>query len=164
MLRKGLAALEAAGGKDDLESAVLLNNLSRVRLQSGHSLGTEEHLNTAMKIMEQKAGPQHPLLIGPLMNLAFVECVREYLTAAERLMIRPWAISERALGPDHFKTGEILKDYLCGVYGRSARSLQSGPRSSPSLRKVRRRHSTLRAKGEFASFDKFITSFGEVLN
>ncbi|MEO8130724.1 MAG: tetratricopeptide repeat protein [Bryobacteraceae bacterium] len=111
LIREALAEFAKAGEVESLNTAVLLNNLGRVRLEFDHSEEVEKYLNTAVLIMERAGGPTHPSLIGPLRNLAKLQRQRNRPADAAALLARALEISKFRLGPEHATTGKLLSEY-----------------------------------------------------
>jgi tetratricopeptide (TPR) repeat protein len=127
LFREALIERSAAGGIEDLELAILLNNHAKVRLEFDRSPEVEECLKKAVRIIEQKGGSLHPLLISALMNLADFQRRCDRSADAVVLTARALEISRNTFGPDHMKTGEILGDYsaILKVAGRKSEAREA---------------------------------------
>jgi tetratricopeptide (TPR) repeat protein len=136
LFRKALTALEVAGAAEEGDAAILLNNLARVLLEFGPSAEIAGYLNTAIRILEQKVGRDHPFLISPLMNLADLGFTRGRWTDADSFYLRALSISERTLGRDNIKTAEILsaRSVVLKRLGRTAEARAAGRRATLIVR------------------------------
>ena len=93
------------------EAALARNNLGVVRYYQKSYVDAERHLVQALAVLEQELGPDHPMLVRVLNNLAALAGrTRRFEEAGQRLS-RAIDIVERRLGPDHPMCGSLLSNY-----------------------------------------------------
>jgi tetratricopeptide (TPR) repeat protein len=91
--------------------AVAMNNLGVLRRFEGHNEEGLHMIEAALALSEAMLGPDHPMLLGELANLAtaYVELHRNEEAGA--LFQRAVDIAEKRLGPQHPDYGHALSNY-----------------------------------------------------
>jgi tetratricopeptide (TPR) repeat protein len=116
-LRDAESLLKAALGhlekdpKTRTEAAIVVNNLAVVYyLRKDHAEAERLQLR-ALNLMEASVGPDHPMLIRPLNNLAALARREGRLEECGEKLRRAMDIAERRLGSDHPLYGALLASY-----------------------------------------------------
>ena len=123
---KALALGEREFGRDDPNTAALLNNLAVLYEEQGRYAAAEPLHKRALAIWEKALGPEHPDLATSLNNLAELYRTQGRYAAAEPLYKRALAISEKALGPEHPAVATTLSN-LAGLYAAQGRYAEAEP-------------------------------------
>ncbi len=110
LLTKALAVLEknprVAG-----ETALAKNNLGVVRFLEGKYEEARRLFLEAVAMIEERWGPEHPMLARMLNNLASVENRSGHREEAGQRIRRALEIAEKRLGPDHPSYAALLANY-----------------------------------------------------
>jgi tetratricopeptide (TPR) repeat protein len=72
MLERALRLMEASGGAESSDSAVLANNIATAMARAGRLQEAERLLTEAIARMERQLGPEHPTLVVMLISVADV--------------------------------------------------------------------------------------------
>ena len=110
LLVRALAVLEknpSAWG----ETALAKNSLGVVRALEGNSEEAHRLFLQALAMMEERWGPDHPMLARVLNNLASLEYRTGHRDQAGQRLRRALDIAERRLGPEHPSYAAILANY-----------------------------------------------------
>lgn len=110
LLNESVAFLEQ-NPKYASEAGVAVNNLAVVRFFEKDYAGTERLLLQALDLLERRMGPDHPMLIRTLSNLASLYKGRGRLEESGERLRRAMSIAERRLGVDHPIYGAVLASY-----------------------------------------------------
>ncbi len=124
------------------ETAIASNNLGVARFFLGKSDEARSLLLHALAIVEGKMGPDHPMLVRTLNNLASLANRTGHRDEGGERLRRALDIAERRLGPDHPVYAAVLANYaeflrLCGEKSQ-AKALAA--RSSEILKDSSRRN------------------------
>ncbi|MBI1950137.1 MAG: tetratricopeptide repeat protein, partial [Acidobacteria bacterium] len=121
-----LVKVEAAGGKDSLEAAGVLDLVVEAGLSMGKSKDAETRVlaERALSIKEKVLGPDHPEFAKSLTNLGSLLHRLGDLGGAREVLERALAIREKALGLRHPQTAASLDEIAdvlqtTGNYGRA---------------------------------------------
>jgi len=110
LLIRALAVLEknpSAWG----ETALAKNNLGVVRLFEGNNEEARRLFLQSLAMIEQRWGPDHPMLARILNNLASLENRTGHREEAGQRLRRALDIAERRLGPEHPSYAALLANY-----------------------------------------------------
>jgi tetratricopeptide (TPR) repeat protein len=110
LLTRALAVLEK-NPRVGSETALAKNNLGVVRFLEGNYEEARRLFLEAVAMIEQRLGPEHPLLARILNNLASVENRTGHREEAGRSIRRALDIAEKWLGPDHPSYAALLANY-----------------------------------------------------
>lgn len=109
LIEAALPVLKARG--DPLDIAISINNLGLVR-QSQHHYGEAlELVSSSISMVEQKYGPEHPLLLRPLTNLAVLYARAGRNGEAEAAFARAKNLCEKTLSTTHPSYAMLLANY-----------------------------------------------------
>ena len=142
IMRNGLAEVISASGKykeaDRLlsmalpvleknpkawgQTAIATNNLGVARFFQGSNDDALRLLLRALAIVEQQMGPDHPMLVRTLNNLASLAARTGHREEAGERLRRALDIAERRLGPEH-PVYAARPRQLCGVPARRRRQV-----------------------------------------
>jgi len=104
------------------EPALALNNLGVVRIFQHNDAEARRLLLEALVAMEQRLGPDHPMLIRTLNNLAVVAARSNDREEAGKRLRRAIEISEGRLGQDHPAYGALLANYAAYLRQKGEKS------------------------------------------
>jgi tetratricopeptide (TPR) repeat protein len=110
LLREAVPVLE----KDPLtwsEAGIAINNLAVVRYFRKDYVESERLLVRALDLIEQRMGPDHPMLIRTLDNLASLDKRAGRIDESGARLRRAMGIAERRLGVEHPLYGMVLASY-----------------------------------------------------
>jgi len=93
------------------ETAIATNNLGVARFSLGKEDEARQLLRRALAMMEEHAGPDHPMLARTLNNLASLEARTGHREESGKSLRRALDIAERRLGPEHPVYAAILGNY-----------------------------------------------------
>jgi tetratricopeptide (TPR) repeat protein len=110
LLIGALAVLEKKPGAWR-ETALAKNSLGVVRLLEGDSEEARRLSLQALALMEQHCGPDHPMLVRALNNLASAEYRIGLREEAGQRLRRALDIAGRRLGPEHPSYAAVLANY-----------------------------------------------------
>jgi tetratricopeptide (TPR) repeat protein len=102
------AVTEAAGLREDAQTARLEAVLGHSLRLLGDDAGAQPAYERALVLREQLFGPDHPDVAESLYDLANLLRDRRRYREAESLYQRALAIQERVLGPDHYDVSRTL--------------------------------------------------------
>jgi tetratricopeptide (TPR) repeat protein len=109
LIDASLPVLKTQG--DPLDVAISINNLGLVR-QWQHRYGEALDLvSSSISMVEQKYGPEHPLLLRPLMNLGVLYARAGRNDEAEAAFARAKSLCEKTLSPTHPSYVMLLANY-----------------------------------------------------
>ncbi len=103
-----------------IEAAEKLGNVGMLHMEAGRFELAKAHFRDQIATMEPAFGTEHPDLITPINNLAFVLNLEQDFAQALPLYRRAQAISEASLGPDHWHA-IILRINIANLNGKSGR-------------------------------------------
>jgi len=134
MLEDLLAAFEKWPDQWPPEIGTLLGDLGVVLRIQGKTGAAIELFQRAIALHESELGPDHPLLLRPLVNLASAEAQSGNLEAAAAIFRRAVAIAEQKLGPDHPAYSGVLLNFAAFLrntgHKREAKSLEARSREA----------------------------------
>ncbi len=141
LLISALAVLEKKPGAWR-ETALAKNSLGVVRLLEGNYEEARRLSTQALVLMEQHCGPDHPMLVRPLNNLASAEHRIGLREQAGQRLRRALDIAERRLGPEHPSYAALLANYadFLRQTGDKARAKALETQSSQILKESNRRN------------------------
>lgn len=124
------------------ETALAKNNLGIVRLFEGDHREARRLLPQALEMLEQRLGPDHPMLVRVLNNLASLEHSTGHREEAIQRLRRALDIAEKRLGPEHPSYGLLLANYaaLLREGGDKSRAKVLEAQSSQILKDSSRRN------------------------
>ena len=110
LLRASTAVLERHPAAWD-ETALTLNELAVVSFLRGNCREAERFVHRSVNIVEERVGPDHPMLVRPLNDLATIMAHEGEPTDAAALLRRAMAIAEKSIGTDNRLYGRVLANY-----------------------------------------------------
>lgn len=110
LLTRALAVLEK-NPRVWSETALAKNNLGVVRFLEGNNEEARRLFLEALSMMEQRWGPDHPMLARILNNLASLENRTGHHEEAGQRLRRALDIAERRLGREHPSYAALLANY-----------------------------------------------------
>lgn len=110
LLTRALAVLEK-NPRAWSETALAKNNLAVVRFLEGNHEEARRLFMEAVAMIEQRWGPEHPMLARILNNLASVENRAGHREEAGQRIRRALDIAEKRLGPEHPSYAALLANY-----------------------------------------------------
>jgi len=128
--------------EDPTDLGVALNNLGALRVYKGEYAEGERLLMQALETIEKRMGPDHPLLLRTLSNLASVAGRMGNREAAGARLNRAMDLAGKRLGADHPLYGILLANYAAylreggdksgakAVQARSVQILKNSGRSN----------------------------------
>jgi tetratricopeptide (TPR) repeat protein len=124
------------------ETAVAKNSLGIVRLLEGNHEEARRLSLEALAMMEQHCGPDHPMLVRALNNLASAEFGIGLREEAGQRLRRALDIAKRRLGPEHPSYAVVLANYadFLRESGDKARAKVLATQSSQILKDSNRRN------------------------
>ena len=109
LVNLALPTIEKSGQNFDI--AVALSTLGLVRRYQ-HRIGEALDLfRTTLAMMEKEYGPDHPMLLRPLTDVAVLNSLLGNVSEADAFFQRAQAISDKALPPDHPSRVTLLANY-----------------------------------------------------
>jgi tetratricopeptide (TPR) repeat protein len=110
LLTRALAVLEK-NPRVGSETALAKNNLGVVRFLEGNYEEARRLFLEAVAMIEQRLGPEHPMLARILNNMASVENRAGHREEAGKRIRRALDIAEKRLGPEHPAYAALLANY-----------------------------------------------------
>ncbi len=110
LLTSSLAILEKLPGAWG-ETALAMNALAVVRFLEGSQEEARRLLQQGLTMMEQHLGPEHPMLVRFLNNMASLENRTGHREEAGQNLRRALEISKKRMGPEHPSYALLLANY-----------------------------------------------------
>jgi tetratricopeptide (TPR) repeat protein len=118
------------------EAGVARNNLAVARVYQGRLAEAEDLLQRSLAELEKHGGPEHPLLVRALYNLALIQQRRKETKAAGATWNRTVDLAAKTMGIEHPVYGEILAGYA--KYVREAGDKKRGKALAARAAEIRR--------------------------
>jgi tetratricopeptide (TPR) repeat protein len=129
-----LAIFEKQPDRWRQERGTIMGDLGVVRHFQGQDDEAIQLFRQAIAIHEAELGPDHPVLLRPLINLAKVHAAAGRTADADAVFRRAVAIAERGLGPDHPTYSDVLIAYAGFLratgHPREAKALEARSKSA----------------------------------
>ena len=123
-------------------TALAKNNLGVVRCLEGNTEEARQLLLQAVAMIEERWGPDHPMLARILNNLASLEYRTGHREVAGEKLRRALDIAERRLGPEHPSYAALLANYAAFLRqeGEKSRAKEVQAQSNRILKDSDRRN------------------------
>lgn len=124
------------------EVGIARNNLGAVRLYQGKYAAAQQVLEQSLAILEKVRGPNHPMLVRTLHNLAVALERNQQPREARQIWSRAVDLAANTVGLEHPLYGEILGNYArhLRATGDKSKAKALEARSAAILRDTRRRN------------------------
>jgi tetratricopeptide (TPR) repeat protein len=109
LLESAVPVVKASG--EAVNTAIALNNLGVVRQRQHRYNEALELFSQALALLEQKYGPEHPVVLGPMSNIAVLYGETGRVAEGDALFRRAQAICERSMPPNHPSHANLLAGY-----------------------------------------------------
>jgi len=109
LLESAVPVVKAKG--EPIDTAIALNNLGIVRQRQHRYDESVELLSASLAVVEQHFGPEHPVLLRPLANLAVLYGETGRVAEAGPLFRRAQAICDKSMPPNHPSHANLLASY-----------------------------------------------------
>jgi tetratricopeptide (TPR) repeat protein len=141
LLLSTLAVLENIPN-DLTEVGIARNNLGAVWLYQRKYVAAQQILEQSLAILEKLRGPNHPILVRTLHNLAVALERNKQPRAADQVWNRAVDLAANSVGLEHPLYGEILGNYALHLRatGNKSKAKSLEARSAAILRDTRRRN------------------------
>jgi tetratricopeptide (TPR) repeat protein len=132
MLEESLAAFKRQPARWQQEIGTLLGDIGVVRQFKGKNEEAIDLFRKAIAVHEAELGPENPILLRPLVNLARAQAASGNLDDAGASFRRAVAIAEQRLGTEHPAYSGVLLSYASFLrntgHKREAKSLEARSR------------------------------------